>query len=151
MRSCLNALAILALTLGFLSACQPATETALILPEGDVDRGRELFLRFQCLTCHSLPEGDIDDTGVEREYNIPLGGPGVRTYPGLVTSIINPSHRVARLYRLEVGGTDPVSPMSNYNDIMTVTQLTDLVTFLQSQYRIEHMPRYRYVPYTYSE
>ena len=63
---------------------------------------------------------------------IAIGGMRTRiaTYGELVTSVINPSHRVARRYRDETGD----SPMRNYNEAMTVAELIDLVAFLQTQY-----------------
>jgi hypothetical protein len=69
-----------------------------------------------------------------------LGGIGsrVKTYSELVTAIINPTHitspdyvesmnELARTGKLE-------SPMPSFNDEMTVTQLIDIVMFLNARY-----------------
>jgi hypothetical protein len=51
-----------------------------------------------------------------------------------VTSVINPSHKLARGYpkqSIESGG---ISRMADYSDVMTVRQLVDLVAFLHSRY-----------------
>jgi len=39
--------------------------------------------------------------------------------------------------------------MTIYNDVLTVTQLTDLVAFLQAHYEQADRPGYRYPAYTY--
>ena len=70
--------------------------------------------------------------------SIALGGEVERidTYGELVTSIINPSHRLAKGYPIDAVSVDGKSKMRNYNDVMTVTQLNDLVMFLQSKYKL---------------
>jgi sulfur-oxidizing protein SoxX len=92
-----------------------------------------------CSACHVI--GDIeqlalDGTGIPP---VKLGGAvaRVKTYGDLVTSIINPSHKIARRYKGdEVMTEDGQSKMLNYNDVMTVTELVNLVTFLESNYDI---------------
>ena len=78
-----------------------------------------------------------------------LGGltPNVKTYGDLVTSIINPSHRFALGYSDEETKTDGKSKMRLYNDQMTITQLIDLVAFLQSRYEVEAYQPTPYAPY----
>jgi hypothetical protein len=65
-----------------------------------------------------------------------------------VTAVINPSHRLAPGYPLEKVAIDAESLMANahLNEVMTVRQLTDLVTFLQSAYKM--MPP-QVSPYSY--
>ena len=41
--------------------------------------------------------------------------------------------------------------MTTYNDVMTVTQLTDLVAFLQAHYEDVRHPRYKYTRYDLDE
>ena len=99
------------------------------------------------------PEGrqPIRLTGIlnSREELIALGGVTrlVKTYGDLVTSIINPSHRYSIGYAAEEVKTDGESQMRLYNDEMTVTQLIDLVTFLQPHYEVDIYPRTPYVPF----
>jgi sulfur-oxidizing protein SoxX len=130
-----------------LGGCQPEPNSGrgFTLPVGNVDAGKSAFLTLECQACHIVKE--IEQLSVadgKPRMSIPLGGEVTRiqTYGELVTSIINPSHRLARA----VPGADqtagpgksdsPVSPMTNYNQVMTVQQLIDLTTFLQSLYRI---------------
>jgi len=71
---------------------------------------------------------------------VTLGGQvtRVRTYGELVTSIINPSHRLAPGYPIEdisrVG--ESLMALAYLNEVMTVQQLVDLVAFLQTRYEV---------------
>jgi hypothetical protein len=75
-----------------------------------------------------------------------LGGQ-VNTDPAdgyLVTSIINPSYRLAP-YPRHLITTGNQSRMPSYADRITVRQLMDLVAFLQSQYTVvPPAPAYAY-------
>lgn len=124
-----------------LQACAPAPQSAqgFRLPDGDPDRGIAAFTAMHCNACHTVEGLDIAYLGTGPQQ-IGLGGKTtrVKTYGELVTSIINPSHRLAPGYRPGDGPTDHTSPMSRarLNDVMTVQQLTDLVAFLQAQYQV---------------
>ena len=132
-----------------LFGCQQRSTRGLVLPEGNAEQGQALFVDLQCNACHSIKGMDLPAAPVDREFNFALGGRGLKTYPELVTSIINPSHRIARGYRPDDSDPENSSPMSNYNDVLTVTELVNLVSFLQTQYKVEPVTRYRYVPYRY--
>ena len=117
----------------------PKSGKGFTLPEGDPQAGKENFISFQCNACHTI-EG-IDQLSVAREepeLSIAIGGEvtQIATYGDLVTSIINPSHRLAKDYPVDEVSVDGKSKMRNYNDAMTVTELTDLVAFLQSKYEL---------------
>ena len=58
------------------------------------------------------------------------------TYGKLVTSIINPSHEFARGYSSELIQSGGKSRMPDYGEVMTVRQMTDVVAFLQSHYKV---------------
>lgn len=119
------------------------------LPPGDPLRGESVFLAFKCLACHSL-EG-VEDPSIVKdpEIRVTLGGKvsRVKTYAELVTSVINPSHKLATGYDGSIIGRDGESAMERYNDLMTVSELTDLVTFLQPHYELIQYQPTRYVPY----
>ena len=76
--------------------------------------------------------------------NIVLGGEVtmIRTYGELVTSVINPSHGLAPGFKKEQIKGGKLSPMPEFNDVMTVRQMIDLVAFLQSRYK-------EFEPYVY--
>ena len=117
----------------------------LVLPEGDVERGKADFVALSCNNCHTV--GDVVWNGDESigDVNVDLGGEvtSIKTYGELVTAIINPSHDIARRYRQETALSDGTSKMENYNQIMTVEELVNLVTYLQTEYKIT-VPRNTY-------
>ena len=136
----------------FLSGCDfgPNSGRGFSLPEGDIDRGRSTFVELQCNACHSV---DTIERLAATEYptlNVRLGGPvtAIKTYGDLVTSIINPSHKITRSYGAQkVETVDGQSKMKNYNDVMTVQQLVDLVTFLENNYTVIQFNRTIYPVY----
>ena len=93
-----------------------------------------------CDTCHSVSGRPELREGVDPEMNVMLGGETTRiaTYGELVTSIINPSHKLARGLPQEQVSDNGVSKMTNYNDALTVTQLIDLVAFFTGSVRHNH-------------
>ena len=133
------------------SACaDPTSGRGFTLPEGEVDRGKAVFAALDCSSCHSVSgHEDLRPDGFEAEMTVALGGETARiaTYGELVTAIINPSHRLARGYSTEAVATDGASRMRNYNDVMTVDELINLVAFLQAQYELTPPERTYYYPY----
>jgi mono/diheme cytochrome c family protein len=143
-------LAVAAITVA-LTACglnDPKSARGFRLPDGNMEAGKQAFLDLGCSSCHSV-EGIEPKAAVTGIANVKLGGEVtiVQSYGELVTSIINPSHKIAL-------GTDPtqVAPdgqslmeRAALNDRMTVRQLTDLVAFLQTTYKVVPPP---YNPYT---
>ena len=127
----------------------PKSSEGFSLPDGDAQRGRETFAQLQCNACHTVAGVEFAKFAGTSEPIVALGGetPRVRTYGDLVTSIINPSHRFAIGYAAEDVTTDGESKMRLYNDEMTVTQLIDLVAFLQSNYKIRAYQPTPYMPY----
>ena len=119
----------------------PKSGAGFTLPEGDAELGKTHFTRMHCNSCHSIEgvEQLAAADGSEPAISVALGGEvaRIKTYGELVTAIINPSHKLARGYQEEQIAEDGKSKMINYNDIMTVTELSDLVAFLQSKYSIK--------------
>lgn len=131
------------------------------LPVGDAAKGEIAFKAFKCLACHNLEGSSAEPSQVlatedgdliDLEIPVTLGGDVERakTYADLVTSIINPSHRISKDYINEQQypktkyDENGVSKMKVYNDVMTVTQLIDIVTFLEPHY---HLLPYRSTDY----
>ncbi len=152
-RRCMSAtLACLAM-IGPLAAAgcspDPTSGQGFTLPPGDVAAGERAFTRLGCNSCHEVAgRNDLRDDSAP-QMSVPLGGPTrrVSTYGELVTSIINPSHRIAEGAGKDV--TDPAggSRMRDYNDLMTISELADLVAFLQAQYDLELPRPTPYPPY----
>lgn len=124
-----------------VTACAPGPESArgFRLPDGNADRGLEAFTDLQCHACHSVEGLDLQYLGTGAA-DVRLGGivRRAKTYGELVTSIINPSHKLAPGYRkAEVSGDgESLMTLAYLNDVMTVQQLIDLVAFLQSYYAV---------------
>lgn len=132
-----------------LAGCGPESPLGFSLPDGDAAAGHQAFVDLRCNACHEV-------AGVPVEYlegiaHVTLGGKTtrVRTYGELVTSIINPSHRIAPPHR--VTGTIPegvsVMTYAYLNDVMTVQQLVDLVAFLQPTYEVVQPPPVKWAMY----
>ncbi len=131
-----------------LSSCNEQAR-GFALPEGDIEEGKATYKRLDCTACHSIAE--IEWKGGSDSLKIHLGGEvsALKSYGDLVTSVINPSHKIARRYK-QKGATETtengLSKMKNYNEVMTVQELIDLVTFLQSEYKVS-IPSTHYFPY----
>ncbi len=126
--------------LACLLGCDPPPQSGkgFTLPEGDVERGKEAFVALLCHSCHDVSGVELPEIELESDTEVTLGGEvtRIRTYGELVTSIINPSHKLASGYKPEDIATDGQSKMANYNDAMRVQELIDLVAFLQSRYTL---------------
>jgi hypothetical protein len=134
-------IALFALAFLFLQACNTQSR-GFVLPDGDAERGKALFVELQCNDCHSI--ADIAWAG-SKEAGTPqvaLGGTvtSMKAYGELVTSVINPSHKISKNYQNVAEATLPGgrSKMEqyNYNEVMTVDELIDIVAFLQSEYKL---------------
>lgn len=122
------------------------TQGSIHLPEGDAERGKEHFVSMGCVNCHAVVGAELPEG--EGPLRVVLGSSGrVKSYGDLVTSVVNPSHKLSRRYRPEQVSEDGTSLMASYNDVMTVTQLTDIVAFLQGHYQRIDRPRYQYRRY----
>ena len=127
----------------------PESGWGFTLPEGDPEAGERTFVELRCHDCHTIRDYDTIQQSENPRFSIPLGGKvnRISTYGELVTSIINPSHRISRRYAGEASGKEEGSPMRVYNDIMTIKQLSDLVMFLQDQYELIPYNRTNYRMY----
>lgn len=136
-------LCCIALSSLILIGCEggPDSPQGFSLPQGDVNKGAVVLTKHQCLACHHI-NGIEQATGINNpDLNVRLGGKStkVKTYADLVTSVINPSHKFAQGYPLAIIAVEGESKMKNINDVMTITELVNLVTFLQ--------PHYELIPY----
>jgi mono/diheme cytochrome c family protein len=142
------------LVFSVLAACSygPDSSVGFSLPEGNVAKGEKVFMDYQCLACHALK--GYEDPSLIKEFDtpVPLGGTSavVKTYAQLVTSVINPSHKLAPRSRLnmeKVSNDDGSSKMRIFNDVMTVQELIDLVAFLQPKYDVKPITYTHYGQY----
>jgi len=145
----LGAVSVIVLVMGS-GGCEDQSR-GFALPAGDVDRGKAAFVELGCAACHAV-QGEFKKLdaaqGGDEVIEVHLGGPvsKVKTYGDLVTSIINPSHRLSRGKNADTMNEDGTSKMPYYNDVMTVQQLVDITTFLQGTYQIV-VPEYHALPH----
>jgi sulfur-oxidizing protein SoxX len=123
-----------------MSGCAYNPHFGFPVQEGDVTAGRQAFIDHQCHQCHSVAGIRMPPLAGASPVILELGGEtaGVKTYAGLLTSVINPNHAISESYRerLQLEAKIPLeSPMPMPRiDNMTVRQLIDLVAFLDSRY-----------------
>ena len=130
-----------------LSACgaDRMSEKGFSLPKGNALGGKDAFVYMHCHECHTVAGEDLPTlVSIEPPF-VELGGKvtRVKTYGELVTSIINPSHKLAKGYPLDVIANNGQSKMPNYNGYLTVQELIDIVAFLQPHYDV-FIPQYEY-------
>lgn len=139
-RKCWSGLAFAATVLALAIGCAPAEKSprGFRLPDGDPVAGREVFVVLECFACHRVAGEDFPAPTEAEDVVVELGGetPRIKTYGELVTSIINPSHRVAPGYRRRDTFVGDESRMAVYNETMTVRELIDLVAYLQPLYEL---------------
>ena len=109
------------------------------IEEGSIQAGQQAFIDHQCHRCHSVAGVNLPALAGADRPMLELGGEiiYVKAYSELVTSVINPNHRISERYT-EQPGVSPLlqeSPMPMpHIDTMTVRQLIDIVAFLDSRY-----------------
>jgi sulfur-oxidizing protein SoxX len=123
-----------------IAGCASYSSFGFPIERGDIDEGRQAFIDHQCHQCHSVAGVRLPELAGASPPILELGGEtiAVQSYAGLVTSIINPNHVISERYReqLQLNAVIPLdSPMPTpHIETMTVRQLIDLVTFLDSRY-----------------
>jgi L-cysteine S-thiosulfotransferase len=128
------------LAMVLLAGCrQERPVKGFVLPPGDAERGREVFIAQACYQCHSIPGVELPARASEPPFVVELGGKvqRVKDYGELLTAVVYPDHVISPRYRnlLMQAGEDPnMSPMPYFADTLTVTELTHLVEFLHGQY-----------------
>lgn len=146
--TCKATLTLFLAALAALSGCEAdrMSEKGFSLPEGNAMNGREAFVYMHCHECHSVVNEEFPVVAMADPPFVELGGTvtRVKTYGELVTAIINPSHKLAPGYPLDVvSNNGESSKMPVYNGYMTVQELIDIVAFLQPHYNV-YVPAYEY-------
>ncbi|HWP58460.1 MAG TPA: copper-binding protein [Candidatus Acidoferrales bacterium] len=98
------------------------------MPKGDPTKGRAVFEKFSCYSCHEVrgekfPAPSGEAVGPELSQMGPL-----HPLEYFTESTINPSAVGAKKYR----GPDGKSKMPSFNEDMTVQELIDLSSYLAS-------------------
>jgi len=138
------------LALAGVAACggsDPLEVSGFVLPEGDIEAGKDVFVEHGCLRCHTVRDTEITSYEGERALEIPIGGPKPRMkHCGeRLTAVVHPKHVITAEHRRlleQQGQSGTVSPMPDFNEQLTVAELIDLVAFLHSRYS-KLVPDYR--------
>lgn len=106
------------------------------LPQGNAENGKAAFVALKCTACHTVAGVDLPKPTVAPGSVVVLGGEvaRLRTFGDLLTSIIHPTYAISEKMNVPAPKLPVKSPMPVVNDVMTVTQMVDLVTFLQPHY-----------------
>jgi len=112
---------------------------SLIVPKGDASVGLTTFIDKGCYKCHLTGDVKLPKLEVEPKLSIQLGGNERSnwTRDRFAEAIMNPNHAVAPEYHLakiisgdKFGAEN--SPMLDFNDVLTLKDLINLTTFLDS-------------------
>ena len=136
---------ILVLLIMFATGCGRKSAIGFHLPDGDVEKGKAAFVALKCYSCHTVAGVETLPAAVTKHKPVAIGGEvaRIKTYGELVTSVIDPSHRLSAQAKKDWEVDGKLSPMPNFNRDMTVEQMIDLVAFLQSRYS-QLVPLYTY-------
>ena len=100
-------------------------------PAGDSTRGRDIFVKYECFSCHEVrgePFAVPKDPGNVGPELAAMGPAHEGEY--FVEAIINPNAVVERGKGYEAA--DGSSKMPSFNDTLTVQELVDLVAYLRA-------------------
>ena len=138
-------LLVLGISVLVLSSCRVypdyANDFRFPILRGDIDRGQQAFVSLGCTQCHVVEGVELPAYSGTRPFTVILGGELMfaKTYGDLTTSIINPDHVLSDQYLdllpRENRSRTNSSPMY-LNEDMKVTELIDIVAFLNSRYRL---------------
>ena len=145
----------LAASVGLAAGCgadkEPLSADGFVLPEGNVDKGQQVFVDLGCRQCHAVAGLELPAYDGVSSLQIELGGKRARIkdYGELLTSVVNPKHVVAKEYQRMQNPEERArgaTPMPEFSSRMTVAQLVDLVQFLHSRYEtlVPDYKGYRY-------
>lgn len=128
-----------------LSACRTypdySSDFRFPIQNGDVAQGREAFVALGCPQCHTVKGDQLPAFTGTRFISFELGGDLIfaKTYADIVTSIINPNHIISDRYLEQLPSVQRnranTSPMY-MNPNMKVTELIDIVAYLNSKYSL---------------
>lgn len=122
------------------------------LPDGSSELGQMVFLSKGCNGCHTISNVALPEPTTPGPVSVTLGGKvtKIKTYGELVSSIINPSHKLISNYPEEQVSVDGRSLMPDFNTQLSVQELIDLVAFISDQYEVV-IPEYNYRTYHYGQ
>lgn len=110
---------------------------SLTFPVGKADVGKSLFVKHGCHQCHSAGATKLPKVDLEPRLVIELGDRAHEkwTRDDFAQAVMAPDHLVAEEYRIammRLGDNLKAenSPMPKFSDLLLVSELIDLVSFL---------------------
>jgi sulfur-oxidizing protein SoxX len=120
--------------------CLPSAKSVkhFSLPEGDAVNGKVAFIQLKCQECHVVEGVKLPAVELRGRTFVHLGGERAqpKTYGDLLNDIVTPNHQLSAGYDKILVSQDGKTLMTNFNDTMTVSQLIDIVAFLQPKYKL---------------
>lgn len=103
----------------------------LTWPQGAPARGREVFVKMECYSCHEVKGEKFPAPTEPGKVGPELSAMGpLHEVEYFVEAVVNPSATIDKGKGYEA--PDGSSKMPSFNDAMTVQELVDLVAFLKS-------------------
>ena len=105
------------------------------LPEGDARAGEAVFRKLECSSCHRVAGHSFAPAGAEAKQIGPLLTAAHAALPPeyIAHRLISYDRFLAEgLYKATWSRSDGSSRMGNFNEAMSVRDLTDLVAFIRS-------------------
>ena len=97
-------------------------------PQGDPVKGREIFVKLECYSCHEVKGEKFPAPGGDIGPELSMMGP-MHDADFFAEAIINPTAVVDKVMGYEA--SDGTSKMPSYNDLVTVQEVIDLVAYLK--------------------
>jgi mono/diheme cytochrome c family protein len=97
-------------------------------PQGDPVKGREVFVKLECYSCHEVKGEKFPAPGGEVGPELSVMGP-LHDAAYFAEAIINPNAVVEKGKEYEAA--DGSSKMPSYNELVTVQEVVDLVAYLK--------------------
>ena len=98
-------------------------------PQGDPVKGREVFVKLECYSCHEVKGERFPAPGGEVGPELSVMGP-LHDAAYFAEAIINPTAAVEKGKGYQAA--DGSSKMPSYNDLVTVQEVIDLVAYLKA-------------------
>jgi len=101
-------------------------------PEGDAQKGREVFAKLECYQCHQVPGAGFPDVKPDpARQGPPLAGMGgMHPAEYFAESILNPNAVIITAPGFT--GVDGLSIMPDFRDSLTLAETIDLVAYIRS-------------------
>jgi hypothetical protein len=101
-------------------------------PEGDTQKGREVFAKLECYQCHQMPGAGFPDVKPDAtRQGPPLAGMGgMHPAEYFAESILNPNAVIVTAPGFT--GPDGLSIMPDFRDSLTLAETIDLVAYIRS-------------------